>query len=405
MSKLCLRDEFHVPVDEHGQEWVYLCGNSLGLQPKACRSAIQHELDVWAKYAVEGHFEEPYPWYTYHEFVRESLARIVGAKPSEVVAMNSLTTNLHLLMVSFYKPSLAKHKIMIEGSTFPSDRYAVQSQLAFHGYDSERDLIEIMPDDSGLLSTEQVLAAIDKQGDETALLLFSGVHYLSGQKFDMQAITDYAHRKEIIVGFDLAHAAGNVLLSLHDWDVDFAAWCSYKYLNSGPGGIAGAFVHEKHCQNPKIHRFAGWWGNDSKDRFEMAHDFAPVASADSWQLSNPPIFQLAALRASMEVFDKVDLVELRARGDELTTMLQTLLEQELSNCIEIISPKDLLQRGNQLSLKIKGDARQVHQSLNQQGVICDFRNPDVLRVATAPLYNNERDIELFIERLKGILEA
>lgn len=402
MNKVCQRDLFHIPCDDNGNEWAYLCGNSLGLQAKTVKTAIDHELTVWQQRAVEGHFEPPYPWFNYHEFVRESLARLVGANPSEVVAMNSLTTNLHLLMVSFYQPKAGKHKIMIEGATFPSDRYAVQSQLAFHGFNPDDDLIEVMPDNDELFSQQAIIDAIEKHGDEVALLLFSGVHYLTGQLFDMQAITELAHSKDIIVGFDLAHAAGNALLNLHDWQVDFAAWCSYKYLNSGPGAIAGAFVHQRHCDNTQLNRFAGWWGNDAKERFTMAHDFIPVKSADSWQLSNPPIFQLASLRASLEIFDKVDLIELRKRGDQLTRYTEQQINQRLKDWVSIITPSDLNQRANQLSLKVKGNAKAIHQALQQANVICDFRHPDVLRMAVAPLYNNEGDIDCLIDNLERL---
>jgi kynureninase len=402
---VCYREAFHIPEDKNGDECVYLCGNSLGLQPKATANAVLDELDVWAKHAVEGHFEKPYPWFTYHEFVREGLAHIVGANEQEVVAMNSLTTNLHLLMVSLYRPTAQKHKIIMEGGAFPSDRYAVQSQLAFHGFDSKEGLIELCPQNNeDCLSTEYILSSIKTHGNEAALLLFSGVQYLTGQYFDMAKITQTAHDYGIIVGFDLAHAVGNVVLKLHEWDVDFAAWCSYKYLNAGPGGIGGAFIHQRHCENLSLNRFAGWWGNDAKRRFSMPDEFSPVPSADAWQLSNPPIFLLAALRSSLDIFLQTDMLALRKRGDELVLMAEELLEKQLHGMVKIITPKALCERGNQLSLKVTGDVKTINQQLKQLGVISDFRAPDVLRVAVAPLYTNERDVSEFVCRLKGLLQ-
>ena len=398
------RDQFIIPESQPGKKDIYLCGNSLGLQPKSTKQAILNELDSWANYGVEGHFKSAIPWFSYHEAVREQLANIVGAKETEVVAMNTLSANLHLLMASFYRPTNKKYKIIIEGNAFPSDRYAVLSQLRFHGYDVETRLIGVFPEDNQtFLTTEAILAEIEKHGDTTAMILFAGVQYLTGQNFDLAAITEAGHRHNILVGFDLAHSVGNVELQLHDWQVDFAAWCSYKYLNSGPGGIAGLYVHEKHCQDPSIPRFEGWWGNDPQSRFEMTHDFVPVRSADAWQLSNPPIFQLASLKASLDIFAQTSMTALREKGMALTDYLMFLLNHFLEKQVEIISPTDNAMRGNQLSLRLKHQPKEVQKLLADQGVITDFRSPDVLRFAVAPLYNSFQDCYQFVAILKSIL--
>lgn len=387
------RERFLFPeVSQPGA--IYLTGNSLGLQPKTARSYIVEELDDWARLAVEGHIHARHPWLPYHEFVAEPLARLVGAKPVEVVAMNSLTVNLHLLMVSFYRPTADRFKIVIEKGAFPSDQYAVESQLKFHGITN--GLIELEPrEGETTLRTEDILETIDREGDSIALILLGGVNYYTGQAFDMPVITEAGHRKGCIVGFDLAHAAGNLELRLHEWDVDLAAWCSYKYLNAGPGAIAGIFVHERHARSFELPRFAGWWGHDKETRFQMGPDFKPLAGAEGWQLSNPPIFQLAALRASLEIFDEATMPALRAKSVKLTGYLETLLRQIDTDRIEIITPDDSEQRGCQLSIRVVNADKSLFDAVSERGVIADWREPDVVRVAPVPLYNSFADVQRF----------
>ncbi len=396
------RERFHMPK-HNGNEAIYLTGNSLGLQPKTVRAFIEQELKDWETLGVEGHVHAKNPWLPYHEFLTESLARIVGAKPIEVVAMNSLTTNLHLLMVSFYRPTAERYKIVIEKGAFPSDQYAVVSQLAFHG--SDRDaLIELSPrEGETTLRTEDILETIEREGDSIALILIGGVNYYTGQAFDMQAISEAGHKKGCVVGFDLAHAAGNIELRLHDWDVDFAAWCSYKYLNAGPGAIAGAFVHERHSQNFDLPRFAGWWGHDKETRFLMGPEFRPIAGAEGWQLSNPPIFQLAALRASLEIFDEAGMHALREKSENLTGYLEHLLGTIQDDRISLITPADPKDRGCQLSIRVRDADKTLFDSITQRGVIADWREPDVIRVAPVPLYNSFKDVFRFSGVLKECL--
>lgn len=397
------RNEFIFPKTNN-QDCIYLCGNSLGLQPKKAKENVEAELNNWAEFGVEGHFKSSIPWFSYHEAVREDMADIVGAKPNEVVAMNSLSTNLHLLMVSFYQPTKQKYKIIIEANAFPSDRYAVMSQLDFHGFDPHVSLIEIVPkQNQQVLKTSDIIEAIESNSNETALILLSGVQYLTGQCFDLKAITKAAHKNNILIGFDLAHSAGNVILSLHDWDVDFAAWCSYKYLNAGPGGIAGCYVHEKHCQDESLPKFAGWWGNDPKTRFQMSHNFTPVASADSWQLSNPPIFQLAALRGSLGVFSTTSMTELRKKGELQTSFMISLLREYFTNSVSIITPLNINERGNQLSLRLNKPPQDIQKQLAALGIITDFRSPDVLRLAVAPLYTSFMDCYQFLKALDELI--
>lgn len=410
------REEFHIPKHSDGSEVLYFTGNSLGLQPKRTREYIEQELKDWAELGVEGHFHAKHPWLPYHEFVTEPLARLVGAKPVEVVAMNSLTVDLHLLMVSFYRPTAERYKIIIEKGAFPSDQYAVGSQLKFHGHDD--GLIELTPrDGETTLRTEDILETIDREGDSVALILLGGVNYYTGQAFDMRAITEAGHKKGCVVGFDLAHAAGNLELKLHDWGVDFAAWCSYKYLNSGPGGIAGIFVHERHAHSFDLPRFAGWWGHDKSTRFLMGPDFVPLAGAEGWQLSNPPIFQLAALRASLEIFDEATMPALREKSVKLTAYLEKLLAEINDDRIEIITPRDPAQRGCQLSIRVKAETRaagsvsepaasnkKLFNALTERGVIADWREPDVIRVAPVPLYNSFEDIYRFTKILRECLK-
>jgi len=398
------RDRFNFPDFSDGRELIYFTGNSLGLQPKTAREYIDQEIDDWARFAVEGHLHARHPWLPYHEFVTEPMARIIGAKPIETIVMNSLTVNLHLMLVSFYRPEGIRRRIVIERGAFPSDQYAVKSQLRFHGVDPEDGLIELSPRDSeSTLRTEDIVEMIEKNGDEIALVLLGGVNYYTGQAFDMAAITEAGHKAGAIVGFDLAHAAGNLQLHLHDWDVDFAVWCSYKYLNAGPGGIAGAFVHERHANSYDLPRFAGWWGHNKRTRFLMGPEFDPLPGAEGWQLSNPPIFQLAALRASLEIFDDVGMSNLRAKSEALTGYLEYLLSQIDDDRISIITPSDPAQRGCQLSIRVKDSDKLLFDAITDRGVIADWREPDVIRVAPAPLYNSFNDVFSFSRILSECL--
>lgn len=393
------REKFHFPLDSNGNKTIYFTGNSLGLQPKQTRDYINQELDDWAKYGVEGHFHAKNPWMPYHEFLTEKLAKVVGAKPIEVVAMNSLTTNLHLLMVSFFRPQGKKRKIIIENNEFPSDIYAVKSQLKFHGLDPKKDLIIAKgKNGSDIIKTEDILQLIRDNAEETAMLMFAGVNYYTGQFFDIEAITAECHKHNIIAGFDLAHAAGNVVLKLHDWNVDFAAWCSYKYLNAGPGGIAGAFVHERH-KNHDGPRFEGWWGTNKKTRFLMKPEFDAMEGVEAWQLSNPPIFQLAALNSSLEIFDEVGIEKLREKSEKLSNYIDYLISTLDSSKVQVITPKDLKDRGCQLSLRVK-NGKEVFNKLMEEGVIADWREPDVIRIAPVPLYNSFLDICKFYKIIK-----
>ena len=391
------RNEFHIPLQKNGDPHVYMCGNSLGLQPKRTKQFLNQELDDWATFGVEGHFHAKNPWLPYHEFLAESYAKIVGAKNSEVVAMNTLTVNLHLMMVSFYRPTQKRHKIIIEGDAFPSDIYAVESQIKHHGFLPESSLIKLRPrDGDSAIRTEDISAIIEREGDEIALIMLGGVNYYTGQVFDFEKITKIAHNKGINVGFDLAHAAGNIKLELHKWGVDFAVWCSYKYLNSGPGSVAGAFVHEKH-HNTNLPRFAGWWGHNKEDRFKMPDKFNPIISAEGWQLSNPPILSLAAIRASLSIFDEVGMDKLVSKSIKLTDYLVFLLNSINTDRIEIITPKE---RGCQLSIRVKNGDKKLFDSITVKGVIADWREPDVIRVAPIPLYNSFQDVFNFYSILK-----
>lgn len=399
------REKFYIPKQKNGEDVLYFTGNSLGLQPKSTRGFIEQELKDWETFGVEGHFHAKNPWMPYHEFLTEQMAEIVGAKEPETVVMNSLTVNLHLLMVSFYRPTPKRNKIIIEKNAFPSDQYAVQSQIGFHGYDVKNALIEIEPrTNEAALRTEDILEAIRQNADETALILFGGVNYYTGQAFDFEAITKAGHEAGAIVGFDLAHAAGNLELKLHDWDVDFAAWCSYKYLNSGPGGIAGVFVHERHAAKPDLPRFAGWWGHDKNTRFLMGDEFLPIKGAEGWQLSNPPIFQMASLRASLEIFHEAGIKNLREKSVKLTNYLEFLLSEIHDERIEIITPKDSNERGCQLSIRVKNSDKNLFKAISEKGVVADWREPDVIRVAPVPLYNSFTDVWKFAQILKDCLK-
>ena len=400
------RDRFHIPKTSAGSDCVYLCGHSLGLQPKSARAYIEQELQDWERLGVEAHFHARSPWMPYHEILAAPTARLVGALPNEVVVMNSLTANLHLMMVSFYRPTPARNKIVIESSAFPSDQYAVQSQIAFHGHDPAESLIEIAPrPGDATIGTEDIEKLITEKGEQIALILLGGVNYFTGQAFDCRRITEAGHAQGCVVGFDMAHAAGNLQLQLHDWGVDFAVWCGYKYLNGGPGCVAGCFVHERHARNLDLPRFAGWWGHDKSSRFQMSPQFQPIAGAEGWQLSNPSILCMAALRASMEIFDEVTVARLRAKSETLTSYLEFLLAREACESFSILTPRDPSQRGAQLSLQITKGGRAVCDRLSQQRIICDWREPDILRVAAVPLYNSFLDVHTFADKFLAEINA
>lgn len=399
-----LRAQFHIPKDAKGNDWLYFTGNSLGLQPKQTQQYIQQELDDWAKYGVEGHFEARNPWMPYHEFLTNSMAKIVGAKPLEVVVMNTLTTNLHLLMVSFYQPTKTKYKIVIESDAFPSDRYAVQSQLKFHGFDTEEGLIEWKPrEGEELLRIEDLEKIVDEQGDEIALLLIGGVNYYTGQYLDIKRIAEIGHAKNCMVGIDLAHGAGNISPKLHDSGVDFAAWCTYKYLNSGPGSLGGLFVHEKHAHNKDLPRFAGWWNHNKETRFNMRQPFDVMEGGEGWQLSNPPILSMAAIRASLDMFEEVGMEALRAKSEKLTGYFEYLINQIDTDRIKIITPSNPKERGCQLSIQVKNADKSLHKKLTENNIITDWREPDVIRCAPVPMYNSFEDVYRMVEILKTLL--
>lgn len=396
------RERFLFP-QHNGRDVYYFCGNSLGLQPKSVSYLMNQELEDWAKYGVEGHFQARNPWFSYHNIFSESLARIVGAKKEEVVAMNTLTVNLHLLMISFYRPQNGRYKIIMEAGAFPSDQYAIETQVRMYGYDPEDAIIEITPREGAhILEEEDILAAISEAGESLALVIMGGVNYYTGQLFDMKRITEAAHRVGAYAGFDLAHAVGNVPMHLHDWNVDFACWCSYKYLNSGPGGVGGAFVHEHHGNNPKTFRLAGWWGNDEKTRFKMTKGFQPQKGAGSWQMSNAPVFNMVAHRASLDIYDKATVETLREKSLRLTAYMEYLLKDISNLPFTIITPAESSRRGCQLSLLFAERGREVFDKLTESGVIADWREPNVIRIAPVPLYNTFEDCYRFYEILKGM---
>ncbi len=402
------RDRFLIPCHPNGSPIIYLAGNSLGLQPKSVRALIEQELVDWADLGVDAHFSGKTPWYSYHEVFRESGARLVGAKPGEVVMMNSLTVNLHLMMVSFYRPTPTRYKILIEEPCFPSDLYAVKSQLQYHGFDPEDALIVAKPGDGErLLRTETIDEILEQDGSRIALLMLGGVNFVTGQVLDMARIAAAARRYGCVMGLDLAHAAGNIPLQLHDWDIDFAVWCNYKYLNSGPGAVGGCFVHDRHQLALDLPRFGGWWGNDPATRFRMhlQTEFVPREGADGWQISNPPILSMAPLRASLAIFDEAGMTALRDKSERLTAYLEFLLDKIGSNRFEIISPRDPAQRGCQLSLLIHRHGKGLLEQLHARGVVCDFREPDILRVAPVPLYNSFHDVWSFATVLAGLPES
>jgi kynureninase len=390
------RDRFHLPVGPDGKPLIYLAGNSLGLMPKSARRIVEQELDDWSRLAVDAHLGAATPWYSYHETLREPTARLAGAQPNEVICMNSLTVNLHLMMATFYRPSKTRFKILMEEPAFPSDTYAIKTQIAHHGLDPEEALLLARPRDGEFtVRWEEIEAVLEKQADQIALVLFAGVNFFTGQLFDIERLTAAAQKRGCMVGIDLAHAIGNVPLALHEWNVDFAVWCSYKYLNAGPGAVAGAFVHERHATNRELPRLAGWFGNDPNTRFRMhlEPEFVPVPSADGWQVSNPPIFSMAPLRASLAIFDEAGGMEaLRAKSLRLTGYLQFLVESAGHSMLTIITPRETKERGCQLSIVVHEHPKELFKKLEAAGVKCDFREPNVIRAAPTPLYNTFHEV-------------
>ena len=399
------REQFYIPVI-NGNECIYFTGNSLGLQPKTTQDYVVNELEDWANFGVEGHFHATNPWFSYHEIFPQQVAKIVGALPEEVVVMNHLTVNLHLLMTTFYRPTKERFKIICEAKAFPSDQYAFESQVKLHGFNPDEAIIEVKPREGEYsIRTEDIIATIEKHSSSIALVLFSGVNYYTGQVFDMPSITKAAHNIGAYCGFDLAHAAGNIELHLHDWDVDFACWCSYKYLNSGPGGVAGAYIHQKHFTNKSLQRLAGWWGQNKTNRFKMEKGFDPIETAEGWQLSNAPILSMAAHKASLDIFEDAGIENLVAKGKQLSDYLFFIIEELNSTltkkAIEIITPKN--EKGCQVSMLMLQKGKEVFEALKQNGVLADWREPNVIRIAPVPLYNTFKEIYHFGEIVKRIL--
>lgn len=397
------RNEFLIPK-HRDREQVYFVGNSLGLQPRGARAQVLEVLDKWAGEAVEGHFSGDTAWMNYHALVREPLARLVGAQPQEVVAMNTLTVNLHLMLASFYRPTRERPAILLEAGAFPSDRHAVESQIRLRGYDPATDLVEVQPDEpAGTISMAAIERAIAEHGPRLALVLWPGVQYRTGQAFDLAQIARLAHAQGAVAGFDLAHAVGNLALDLHDADADFAVWCHYKYVNAGPGAVAGCFVHARHAR-ADLPRLAGWWGHEAATRFRMAPEFVPAAGAEGWQLSNPPVLALAPLRASLEQFDRAGgMAVLRAKSEKLTGFLDQLVRARLADTLEIVTPAEPARRGAQLSLRVAGGrdrGRELFDYLRDTGILGDWREPDVIRISPAPLYNRYSDVLRFVEEVE-----
>lgn len=397
------REQFYFP-QHNGQDCLYFCGNSLGLQPKSVQTYLERELEQWRTYGVEGHFRGEHPWMHYHKFLQQQMAHVVGAKESEVVVMNTLTVNLHLLMVSFYRPTQERFKIIMEAGAFPSDQYAVESQVKWHGFDPAEAIVEVAPRaGEETLRTEDIVATIETHGEQTALVMFGGVNYYTGQFFDLATITEAGHRAGARVGFDLAHAAGNVSLQLHDWNADFATWCSYKYMNAGPGGPSGVFIHERHGDNLDLPRFAGWWGHDEERRFLMEKGFVPMRGAEGWQLSNAQIFSFAAYWASLDMFAEASMPALRAKSEKLTGFLEFLFEKlnAEGHRFNIITPKEPAARGCQLSVLTDENGKALFDYLSEHGVICDWREPNVIRLAPTPMYNSFQDVWALGELLRS----
>jgi kynureninase len=397
------RDAFHIPQRPDGTPVIYFCGHSLGLQPKAVRGLIEQELDAWAKLGVEGHFRGKHPWYSYHEQFRQSAARLVGAKPGEVVMMNSLTVNLHLMLATFYQPTNGRFKILIDAPAFPSDLYALQTQILHHGLKPSKALAHLRAKrGEAAIRTENIRKFFAEQGDAIAVAFLNPVNFVTGYLLDVQRVTAAAQERGCIVGLNLAHAAGNVPLSLHDWGVDFAVWCNYKYVNAGPGAVGGCFVHEKHGNNPALPRLAGWWGTNPATRFEMDNlgDFVPQAGADGWQVSNPPILSMAPLKAALDLFDEATMPALRAKSKSLTGFLVFLLNKISPALLQVITPE---RRGSALSMEVHKEPRELVEKLKRKGIVCDFRPPNVIRAAPVPLYNTHEEVWRFAKNLAGLL--
>ena len=395
------RNQFHIPLQKNGEEYIYFCGNSLGLQPKKTKEYVDQEIIDWANLGVEGHLNAKNPWLPYHEFLSSGYANLLGAKASEVIAMNTLTVNLHLMMISFYNPTKEKFKIIIESDAFPSDIYAVESQIRLHNLDINKSLIKIKPrKGETIIRIQDIENLIEKEGDKTTLILLGGVNYYTGQVFEMKKITEQAQKKNIKVGFDLAHAIGNIRLNLHKWGVDFAVWCSYKYLNSGPGSIGGAYIHEKH-HSAHLPRLCGWWGHNKDDRFKMPKKFNPIKTAEGWQLSNPPILSLAAIRSSLSIFDEVSMEKLIVKSKNQSKYLRDLLKTINTERIEIITPED---SGCQTSIRVKYGNKLLYEKISEEGIIADWREPDVIRIAPVPLYNSYLDIYKFYKILHKLIK-
>ena len=399
------RNRFHIPKDKEGNEWIYMTGNSLGLQPKQTKAYINQELNDWANLGVEGHLEAKHPWLAYHEFLTDNMAKVVGAKPIEVVVMNTLTANLHFMMVSFYQPTKTRYKIVIEADAFPSDKYAVESQLRHHGFDTKDGLILWKArKNEELANYEDLETILNEHGDEIALVMIGGVNYYTGQFFDLKRITELGHKHGCMVGFDCAHGAGNVELNLHNSGADFAVWCTYKYLNSGPGSLGGCFVHERHAHNKDLNRFTGWWSHNKETRFKMRDEFDQLPGAEGWQLSNPPILSMAAIRASLDIFAEVGMDKLTKKSKQLTGYFEFLLKQLGEDVIKIITPSNPDERGCQLSIQVKNADKAIHTKLTEAGVISDWREPDVIRCAPVPLYTSYQDVYHLVEKLKKVLK-
>ncbi|MCW3125409.1 MAG: kynureninase [Bacteroidetes bacterium] len=402
------RKEFYIPKVK-GKDSIYLCGNSLGLQPKGVEKHIMTEIEDWRKYGVEGHLHARNPWLYYHHLFTQPLCDLTGAKKDEVVCMNNLTVNLNLMMVTFYRPQGKKTKIILEGSAFPSDYYAVEQQIRFHGLDPKDSIIELLPKTGEVtLRTEDIIDTLTKNKDEIALVMIGAVNYYSGQFFDIKKISESCQKLGLILGLDLAHAMGNVELKLHDWNIDFAMWCSYKYLNSGPGGVSGVFIHNKYANRPDLPRFAGWWGNDEKTRFKMEKHFVPKSGAEGWQMSNAPVMNMAAHKASLELFQKAGMKNLRKKSIQLTGYLHWLLsshQSPVTSQLEIITPSKPSERGCQISLQTKSNGKKIFDKLTRAGVIADWREPDVIRIAPVPLYNSFEDVWHFADILSSALRS
>ncbi len=404
------RNKFHIPVID-GKETIYFTGNSLGLQPKSTAEYINTELQDWAQWGVEGHFNAKNPWFAYHEMFAEPISKIVGAKPNEVVVMNNLTVNLNLLMVSFYRPTESRYKIICEAKAFPSDQYALEMQVRNAGLNPDEAIIEISPrEGEKTIHNEDIISAIEEAGDTLSCVMIGGVNYFTGQVFDMKAITDSAHKVGANCGFDLAHGAGNIELKLHEWDVDFACWCSYKYLNSGPGGVSGVFVNERHCNNTELPRFAGWWGHEKETRFLMEKGFKPIKSAEAWQMSNAPVLSMAAHKAAIDIFDEVGMDKLLKKQKMISGYLEFIVDDvneslvSSDKSLEIITPRDWKERGCQVSVVAHGFGKGLFDTLTEEGVITDWREPNAIRMAPIPLYNSFEDIYRFGEILKSAIQ-